>query len=1063
MPVQAPQWTEFLSCPICYNMFNETGNRPISLGCGHTVCKSCLTNLHQKRCPFDQSVISRDLEDLPVNFALLQLVGVAPPKPLSDNLTEDLPHHVRHYNMAKHCIEELAMYLKPVSSDLMPGQSSPPPPAIQAVGVGMANNTPVNSILSRPMQRKLVALVNCQLVEDEGRARAIRAARSLGERTVTELILQHQNPQQLSANLWAAVRARGCQFLGPAMQEEVLKLILLALEDGSALSRKVLVLFVVQRLENQYPHASKTAIGHVVQLLYRASCFKVTKRDEESSLMQLKEEFRCYEALRREHDSQIVQIATEAGLRISPEQWSSLLYGDTGHKSHMQSIIDKLQTPQSFLQSVNELIIALQRSGDPGNLSRLRPHFDLLASIDPNPESPTPMWETLEAVMTSVQAVVHGLVEFITTRVHRKPEVPPAANPKYKTSMCRDLQQRGRCPRGNNCTFAHSQEEMERFRAKNKKFGKAALTPVGKKVPTSAALTAKESQEFMALVKSTESKLLTRSKPITMTTHLGAAGLVSSDIREGITLGQGLVIPIAKPSNLPMMGKANCQQTIYTSPTPSVKEGERPRALPVPHRMPSYSATGTQVHDIRKTPISSSMVLPPGEASSVLYGEANQKKVTTSVPWAAVIPAIPPDETFLRKTMSLPPNPYTAELSNLPVDSYYYLPSNVQKTTRGKSPSQQLEELHRRREELLLQLNKTPVSSTFSVSSSSSSSSSCMSTSPSSLQKSYADSLASTHTSMSFSRHQDSASMYTQSLPQSLPQWIPASLTKDEEDDKLPVFDLQNDQSDLSDYYEKENFDTLDYSQCAWPIDTCSVAELEDLIEGDDEFIPFEHTVVSKYGPISRMVRAKLKQNGGVQVTAGQIKQTIPVTAVTPVSRPYPMSVQVPSRFQPQGLKMLPTDHMADPNGTHVATSLPTALMQPNVIAASACKPKESLSLVAMREMVLNDADSPAPGQSTKKKKKIQTEIRTLTEQIENLEMCEDERLARELQAIELNIQEKERQMHLDCEEEQKRIQEEQDRRLAEQIVLAEARQKGYQVHGSSTKQKRTELGAGDA
>lgn len=69
--------------------------------------------------------------------------------------------------------------------------------------------------LSRPMQRKLVTLVNCQLVEEEGRARAARAARSLGERTVTELILLHQNPQQLSANLWAGVRARGCQFLGP--------------------------------------------------------------------------------------------------------------------------------------------------------------------------------------------------------------------------------------------------------------------------------------------------------------------------------------------------------------------------------------------------------------------------------------------------------------------------------------------------------------------------------------------------------------------------------------------------------------------------------------------------------------------------------------------------------------------------------------------------------------------------------------------------------------------------------------------------------------------------------
>jgi RING finger/CCCH-type zinc finger protein len=64
------------------------------------------------------------------------------------------------------------------------------------------------------------------------------------------------------------------------MQEEVLKLILLALEDGSALSRKVLVLFVVQKLAPQYPRASKTSVGHVVQLLYRASCFKVKEKQK---------------------------------------------------------------------------------------------------------------------------------------------------------------------------------------------------------------------------------------------------------------------------------------------------------------------------------------------------------------------------------------------------------------------------------------------------------------------------------------------------------------------------------------------------------------------------------------------------------------------------------------------------------------------------------------------------------------------------------------------------------------------------------------------------------------
>lgn len=71
-----------------------------------------------------------------------------------------------------------------------------------------------------------MTLVHCQLVEEEGRIRAMRAARSLGERTVTELILQHQNPQQLSSNLWAAVRARGCQFLGPGMVEHRFKFFL---------------------------------------------------------------------------------------------------------------------------------------------------------------------------------------------------------------------------------------------------------------------------------------------------------------------------------------------------------------------------------------------------------------------------------------------------------------------------------------------------------------------------------------------------------------------------------------------------------------------------------------------------------------------------------------------------------------------------------------------------------------------------------------------------------------------------------------------------------------------
>ena len=87
--------------------------RPISLGCGHTVCKLCLVKLPQRKCPFDQSLITRNLEDLPVNFALLQLVGVAvPEEPIA---SPELTDHAEWYLSAKRSIEELAILLKPVS------------------------------------------------------------------------------------------------------------------------------------------------------------------------------------------------------------------------------------------------------------------------------------------------------------------------------------------------------------------------------------------------------------------------------------------------------------------------------------------------------------------------------------------------------------------------------------------------------------------------------------------------------------------------------------------------------------------------------------------------------------------------------------------------------------------------------------------------------------------------------------------------------------------------------------------------------------------------------------
>ena len=65
-------------------------------------------------------------------------------------------------------------------------------------------------------------------------------------------------PSHLSTQLWTAVRSRGCQFLGPAMQEDVLKLILLTLRTGAPIARKTLVMYVVQMLTDDYPQVFST-------------------------------------------------------------------------------------------------------------------------------------------------------------------------------------------------------------------------------------------------------------------------------------------------------------------------------------------------------------------------------------------------------------------------------------------------------------------------------------------------------------------------------------------------------------------------------------------------------------------------------------------------------------------------------------------------------------------------------------------------------------------------------------------------------------------------------------
>lgn len=62
----------------------------------------------------------------------------------------------------------------------------------------------------------------------------------------------------------------------------------------------------------------------------------------------------------------------------------------------------------------------------------------------------------------------------------------------------------------------------------------------------------------------------------------------------------------------------------------------------------------------------------------------------------------------------------------------------------------------------------------------------------------------------------------------------------------------------------------------------------------DDEFIPFDPPIVSKYGPISRMSKTILRPNSSVQVSASFGDGTIstpmvrrPVPAASPVASWY--------------------------------------------------------------------------------------------------------------------------------------------------------------------------------
>lgn len=82
----------------------------------------------------------------------------------------------------------------------------------------------------------------------------------------------------------------------------------------------------------------------------------------------------------------------------------------------MQSIIDKLSTPASFSQAIQEFLIVLQRAGDVSkHLAQLKSDFDFLSQLEleqVDPQNETNSWSTIVQALQAIKVVLQALIEF---------------------------------------------------------------------------------------------------------------------------------------------------------------------------------------------------------------------------------------------------------------------------------------------------------------------------------------------------------------------------------------------------------------------------------------------------------------------------------------------------------------------------------------------------------------------------------------------------------------------------------------------------------------------------
>ncbi|CAF4732910.1 unnamed protein product [Rotaria sp. Silwood1] len=225
---------------------------------------------------------------------------------------------------------------------------------ISLVIMQIINNKKYQSILSRSTIRTMFSLLHSQYINNEGFLIFIQAARNLGENVCIDFILHYQSLQELKNNLESALGLQQGQFPEPAIEEKILKLIILLIKCSGISSEQHLMYSVTQLIEQ---------VG-------------------ESSSMQLKPAFQKYESLRRVYDSKIIEMSMQCGFYMTPEQWSLLLYGYTTNESIIDPIIDKLLTKTSFQTAIQQYkkIVLLSGAVHGQDLDDLMQHFQFLSN-----------------------------------------------------------------------------------------------------------------------------------------------------------------------------------------------------------------------------------------------------------------------------------------------------------------------------------------------------------------------------------------------------------------------------------------------------------------------------------------------------------------------------------------------------------------------------------------------------------------------------------------------------------------------------------------------------------